>query len=626
MAFSLLLLNGPQPGTTLRLNPENETISIGRHETCDLQLDDQRVSRLHARISYRGSRWHVEDNGSTNGISVNSQPAEQTPLEPGDLIKIGERLILFVKNSTEHGGGVLEPSQWKATTLFGHQSGSDQSLPLPDQSMGEAMSRVVRHSTILCRLANQLHQQSDTSTLVSVATEALEDGIDANYVVFWLVGVDGRLRCVGRWSNTGEDQEEDDHVLATLAVEKNKAIRIQQPPEREDETVREVSRSATSYVGIALGVPIPSQGGCRGAIECRRLTGRQPFTGSDLDFAIVVAHQAGLALENLEHRERLEQANGELRQRLEAQTSLDGSSGAIHEVLEQITRVAPTASTVLILGESGTGKELVAHSIHQLSPHEAGPFVAVNCAAFSESLLESELFGHEVGAFTGAERRHIGQFERAHRGTIFLDEVGEMSASCQAKLLRLLEGHPFQRLGGQDSIHVDVRIIAATHRNLRELVRQERFREDLFYRLRVIDIHLPPLRERGDDVIQLASKFLEKFRRQVGRGPQRLSAESIDAIRRYSWPGNVRELKNAVERAVVLGGSEELIPADLGIQTTDSSGEQPAELVTLREAEHRHIDYVIRKVRGNKTEACRVLDISRATLYSKLDYDSGASK
>ena len=603
---------------TVRLSAEQTTLSIGRDESRDLQLDDQRVSRLHARICHRGERWHVEDCGSTNGITVNSQPVQQTPLEPGDLISIGERLILFLKSSTEHGGSVLEPSQFKATTLYGHQSVNERPLPLSDEHLSETISRVVRHSTILCRLANQLHQQTDTTTVVSVATEALVDGIDADSVVFWFVGSDGRLRCAGRWG-TNRDPEDAEHVLATLAVEKNKAIRIQEPHKEEDETIRDLPRNASTHAGIALGVPIPSQHDCRGALECRRLAGRQPFTGSDLDFTIVVAHQAGLALENLEHRERLERANEQLRQRLASQTSLAGSGKRMQEVLEQIARVAPTKSTVLILGESGTGKELAAHSIHQLSSHQDGPFVAVNCAAFSESLLESELFGHEAGAFTGADRRRLGQFERAHRGTIFLDEVGEMSASCQAKLLRLLEGHPFQRVGGEDSIHVDVRIIAATHRDLRELIRQRQFREDLFYRLRVIDLHLPPLRERGDDSIELASKFLEQFRHQVGRGPQRLSAEAIDAIRSYPWPGNVRELKNAVERAVVLGGTDELSPVDLGIQITESSGSPPPEIVTLREAERRHIDYVIRKTDGNKTEACRILDISRATLYAKLD-------
>jgi Nif-specific regulatory protein len=356
-----------------------------------------------------------------------------------------------------------------------------------------------------------------------------------------------------------------------------------------------------------------------GAIECRRLLDHEPFARGDLDFTVVVAHQLGLALDNLDHRQRLEQANQELRRRLAGHTRLVGASPAMQEVLDRIARVGPTASTVLILGESGVGKELIAQSIHDVSPRREGPYVAVNCAAFSDSLLESELFGHEAGAFTGAERRHSGQFERAHRGTIFLDEVGELSGACQAKLLRVLEGHAFQRLGGEEEIRVDVRTIAATHRDLREQVRQGRFREDLFYRLRVIDIQAPPLRERGDDVLELGVLFLGQFRQQMGRGPWRFSEEAIEMMRNYRWPGNVRELKNAIERAVVLGVGEEVTPADLGLPAQDGGSGPQAQLISLAEAERRHIAYVLRKTGGNKTLACQVLGIGRGTLYKKLE-------
>jgi Nif-specific regulatory protein len=231
--------------------------------------------------------------------------------------------------------------------------------------------------------------------------------------------------------------------------------------------------------------------------------------------------------------------------------------------------------------------------------------------------LESELFGHEAGAFTGADRRRIGQFERADRGTIFLDEVGEMSPSCQVKVLRLLEGHPFERVGGEASIHVDVRIIAATHRDLAELVRANEFRDDLYYRLCVVDIRVPPLRVRDDDVVELASLFLDRYRRQIGRGPSRLSAAARQAIQSYAWPGNVRQLKNSIERAVVLAKSDEVEPADLGITPIPDSGPRP-EQMTLKEAERQHIERVLHHVDGNKTAACQILAIGRGTLYSKL--------
>ena len=620
MNCSLLLLNGASPGTTVRLDPSTPEINIGRNQPNGLQLDDERSSRLHARVFYEGGQWHVADCGSTNGTIVNSQPIEQTVLEGGDLIRIGDRLVLFVKNVSPDDKDLPEPVHFKSTTLFGRLAANRDGAPQVEESLDATMSRVVRDLTVLCRLANQLHRHTNMESLVSVAIDALVDGIAADVVTVWMVGVDGRLRRAGGWSASNDTS--DDHVLASLAIEKNKVIRLEESNNQIDETLDDIEHVPTPNAGLAFGVPIPGPNHCRGAIECRRLPDRKPFTTSDLDFSVVVTHQTGFALENVEHRERLEQANKELRDRVASQTSLVGSSPVMQEILDQIALIGPSDATVLVLGESGTGKELVAHSIHDLSRHSKGPFIAVNCAAFSESLLESELFGHEAGAFTGADRRRLGQFERAHRGTIFLDEVGEMTATCQAKLLRLLEGHPFERVGGQESVHVDVRVVSATHRDLAELVRQGRFREDLFYRLRVIDLHLPALRERDDDIIELASRFLDQYNHQVGRTPRRLSSEAVDAIRRYAWPGNVRELKNSVERAVVLSRSEEILPADLGIPIPDTGGVEPPELVPLREAERRHIDYVLWKVGGNKTEACRILGISRATLYAKLEQKS----
>jgi Nif-specific regulatory protein len=295
----------------------------------------------------------------------------------------------------------------------------------------------------------------------------------------------------------------------------------------------------------------------------------------------------------------------------------------MRELLEAVNKVAPTDSTVLVLGESGTGKELVARAIHESSGRREGPCVAVNCAAFNESLLESELFGHERGAFTGADKRRLGQFETAHRGTIFLDEIGELSAACQAKLLRVLEGHPFQRVGGNDEVRVDVRIIAATHRELVELVRGGKFRQDLYYRLRVLELRIPPLRDRGDDRLLLAEHYLVEFRKRLGGPSRRLTKDAIEAVQRYDWPGNVRELRNAIERAMVLGTGPLITGSELQL-----GGKLPATrggfgLVPLAEAERRHIREVLNAVGGNKSRACRILDISRATLYNKLGSQDG---
>jgi Nif-specific regulatory protein len=462
-----------------------------------------------------------------------------------------------------------------------------------------------------------LHKETSVERLVQATIATLTEGIGADVVKVWVIGAGGRLRCAGSFGVLPEDRG-DSHVLASLTVERNAPLLVEQADDSEDASLAETVHDGGISEGTALGVPIPGHLNCRGAIECFCSPDRGLFSRSALDFSVAVAHQFGMALESCEHRERLEQAKQELRRRASSQTPLVGSSDKMERVREQIARVGPSAATVLVIGESGTGKELAARSIHDHSRHRGGPFVAVNCAAFCESLLESELFGHEAGAFTGADRRRVGQFERAHRGTIFLDEIGEMSANCQAKLLRVLEGHPFERLGGQEFVRVDVRILAATHQDLSELVRKRRFREDLYYRMRVVEIRLPPLRERDDDVVDLACLFLEQFRQEMSRGPSRLSSEAIDAIRRYHWPGNVRELKNAVERAVVMGRSEVVAPADLGLPPDGNAGSSNGEAFSLKEAERRHIESVLRRVGGNKVEASRILGIARGTLYKKM--------
>lgn len=624
MTCSLFVLNGPAPGKSLRLDPAAPVVTLGRHASSDLQLDDDRASRLHARLRFHSGAWRLEDADSRNGTLVNSQPVSRKTLERGDLIRIGERLILFV----DEGGATssFDPAQFHSTTLVGQKPMDSQWGRVVEQTLTGPVSRVVRDSAMLCHFAGELHGCKNTGAMSSTIVQTLSEAIDAGQITVWLLGADGRLQIAAvlpvdrtdgdqsAASQTDSDQTARDRALANLALEKNKAILCGPPGEDGSATVG--PRPAS--IGTALCVPIPGRRRGQGAIECHAREKRPPFERSDLDFVSVVAHQVGMALENLSHRERIEQANQQLRRRVSDQTPLIGGSSAMRHVLDQIARVGPTGSNVLILGESGAGKELVARSLHEVSPRGEGPYVTVNCAAPSESLLESELFGHEAGAFTGADRRRIGHFERAHHGTMFLDEIGEMSPSCQAKLLRVLEGHPFERVGGQESIRVDARIIAATHRDLDKLVRDGSFREDLLYRLRVVDIQVPPLRDRGEDIMELATLFLEQFSAQMGRGPIRLSFEARDALRQYKWPGNVRQLRNAIERAVVLGASDEVAVDDLGIATPAAPPAGAGRMISLKEAERRHIQFVLQNVKGNKTAACRILSIGRATLYAKL--------
>jgi DNA-binding NtrC family response regulator len=294
-----------------------------------------------------------------------------------------------------------------------------------------------------------------------------------------------------------------------------------------------------------------------------------------------------------------------------------------------IERVAPTPATVLIHGESGTGKELAAAIIHGLSPVAGGPFVAINCAAIPESLLESELFGHEKGAFTGAVAQHEGVFARADGGTLFLDEIGEMSLPTQARMLRVLETRSFTRVGGTKEIAVTVRLIAATHRDLRAMVGDGRFREDLLYRLSVIQTELPPLRERPEDIELIVRHFAAQLGDEIGRRVESIAPDALEVLQRYRWPGNVRELRNVVERALVLGDGPELELDDLPPELLLSAPAGPAPTApasgtirTLVELERIAIAEALAATGGNKARAAALLGIDRTTLYRKLkDHD-----
>ncbi|MEK6629880.1 MAG: sigma-54 dependent transcriptional regulator, partial [Acidobacteriota bacterium] len=279
---------------------------------------------------------------------------------------------------------------------------------------------------------------------------------------------------------------------------------------------------------------------------------------------------------------------------------------------------ARSQSTVLILGESGTGKELVARAIHAESPRHGAPFVAVSCAALTETLLESELFGHEKGSFTGAFARRKGKFESAHGGTLFLDEIGDISPKLQLDLLRVLEDRTFCRVGGSEPVEVDVRIVAATNRDLRKAVDEGQFRDDLFYRLNVIPILLPPLRDRREDIPLLVEHFLEHLNVETSRHIDGISSEALALLMRHDWPGNVRELRNVLERGMVVAQGSLIMPEDLGLMPSQRQPNAFDMGLTLDEVEHRHVAAVLRHAGGNVTQAARLLDIDRVTLYNKI--------
>ena len=332
-----------------------------------------------------------------------------------------------------------------------------------------------------------------------------------------------------------------------------------------------------------------------------------------------------------QRREKLREAeNLSLRQQIQSRFDLEdivGETPAMKKVFEIVQQVAPSKASVLILGESGTGKELIAKAIHHLSPRSQQPLVTVHCAGLSPTLLESELFGHEKGAFTGAHERRIGRFEQAQGGTLFLDEIGEIDATIQVKLLRFLGEKTFERVGSNKTLTSDARLVTATNKRLEEQVKAGKFREDLFFRLRVVEIQLPPLRERGGDLSLLAQSFRREFAEENSKAVNEFTAEAMDALRRYPWPGNVRELRTAIEHAVVLCRGEKITLADLPPNVrgagsgpsdgADTAAPTPADL-TIKEAEKQLIIRALKECHANRTAAAKKLGMSRRTLHRKL--------
>jgi len=336
----------------------------------------------------------------------------------------------------------------------------------------------------------------------------------------------------------------------------------------------------------------------------------KPFDPDDISMLVKrAAEHRSLRAENLRLKRSIDTVT--------APPPLLGCSPAMKHVVDLVASVSGSDSTVLITGESGTGKEVVARAIHAASARRYNPMVVVNCGALPEGILESELFGHEAGAFTGARARHKGKFETAEGGTVFLDEIGEVSPKVQVELLRVLEEKVVTRLGGQAPVSVDFRTIAATNRELGDAVREGAFREDLYWRLNVVHIHIPPLRERPEDIPVLAEQFLARFAQLMNRRSIRFGADAVSALSSYPWPGNVRELQNAIERAVVVGRGDAIHAHDLPLRVTSNAHDAPAP-GTLAEAERMHIVSVLDTTRWNISKAARVLDIDRVTLYNKI--------
>jgi len=405
-------------------------------------------------------------------------------------------------------------------------------------------------------------------------------------------------------------------TIVRQAIDKNQALLVR---DAAADGLSSQSGSVTSLrIHSALAAPLARQGVPLGALQLSRSPSQRPFNDKDLKLFSVVTELAAMALANCQSRLELESENLAMGEIIKGRFAMLGNSPAIRKVFETIDQTARSTLTVLVQGASGTGKELVARAIHSRSARRTKPFVVMNCAAVPESLAESELFGHEQGAFTGAGERHIGCFERAHRGSLFLDEVGELPPAVQGKLLRVLEHGEFTRVGGEETVKVDVRLISASNRDLEAHVREGHFRQDLYYRLQVVVITLPPLKERPEDIPLLAEHFLSEYRESKGGSVHRFTPDALEKLVEYPWPGNVRELRNAVIRAAVLSPAATLNAGSFSFLVTPAEPADSSQPPSLDDVERNHIFQVLEFCKWKRETAAEILGIDRKTLFNKI--------
>ena len=660
--------------------------------------------------------WTVRDAGSRNGTFLNDErlpSGGSADLSDGDELTVGGSRLVFTFDPS---APLADPGDDRLAGETRGLSDPELRLPTPDAAAGaKILDR--RRSTALAdgggggdrrvgslyRLALALGSATDPTEAGRAALDVLLDHTPADIgAVLLLTGDDEPA------ASQGDD--DSDAAKTGRAVRAARRLSLVAHRARRDGPYRLVSESVSRAVltdgsailaedvsdddrlagrdslgklradSLACAPLRTDPGGGEGAktvglVHLYSLDPDNPLDGGDLDFTLAVADQLAVALGNLAGRDDLEhqrddlaeerkkladglkkaeRANASLRQTLAADGEMVGDSAATRRLKSDIAQIAPTDATVLVRGESGVGKELVARAIHLQSRRSDGPLVTMNCAALTESLLESELFGHEKGAFTGATAKTVGKFEAADGGTLFLDEVGEMSPAIQAKFLRVLEGHPFERVGGRQPITCDVRVVAATNRDLESAVERGTFRRDLYYRLHVVVLSVEPLRDRPGDIPPLAERFLTRSAAGAGRPVGAFSPAAEELLRRYAWPGNVRELRNAVERAVVLCRGDRVEPADLrlaefsppagaaggaepagGSPQGDPHADRPTEagfppagpgvtpadeyrVVSLEELEREHVLATLTHTGWNKSKAAAILGIERSTLDRKL--------
>jgi transcriptional regulator with GAF, ATPase, and Fis domain len=609
MAPRLIAVDGPLKGSLWHLG--SEELPIGRDPSSTLCLDDPTVSRRHCVLGVSGDGWTITDLETRNGTFVNRLPVRHRVLENCDEVRIGASVFVFLTGDEETAAlPAVEPAESGSATRS-IVILPEKSLYLQSGKLAGALALGARHGQelkALLEISTTLPSIGDLPSIERRLMEWIFRTLPAERGWIFLAA-DGSREFVSAYG--WERGLGPSKAPGLPRAEARRAF------EERSGLLCELENGAASLVAA----PLLSPAGALGVIALETGAPAAPFDADHLEWLTAVAVIAASAFESARRLEWLEAENRRLLAEINVCHSMVGESPRMREVFQQIAKAAPADSTVLVRGETGTGKELVARAMHAGSKRSARPFVAINCATLSEALLESEMFGHEKGAFTGAIAQKRGKIEVAEGGTLFLDEIGELAPLLQAKLLRVLQEREFERIGGTRPIRADIRLVAATNRDLEEATKAGSFRRDLYYRIHVITITVPPLRERREDIPLLASYFLSRFAEKTPRRIAGISPAARACLNLYDWPGNVRELENALERAVVLGSSELIAPEDLPETILERAwpagvaGSRYHEAVS--EAKRRLILTAMEEAQGSNQEAARRLGLN-PTYLSRL--------
>jgi transcriptional regulator with GAF, ATPase, and Fis domain len=638
----LAIVQGPGKGSYFEIEHE---ATIGRSRSCTIQVDDKNVSRTHAKFENRDGVMYMRDAGSRNGLLVNGQTCTEKKLESGDRLQLGSTVFVYEPDfeifpGEDSGGVILVAGESEEGRTSGEVTAMlDVEAIIRETEKAAETARVRKETTsesaeasrrlrAIYEITRATTTVLDEPVLLGRIVEVVIELLKAERGAIFLCTEDGgglHPGAVRYRDRRGSDITVSKSVLEQVVRDRRAILTGDASTDTRFMSSRSIRLDRVKSI---LCAPLISREKLLGVLYVDTQNQMNCFTEEDLALLVNVSGQAAVAVENARQYGAARDEANVLRKRVQEEMAIVGDSPAIRDVLRRVEKVADSDATALVTGETGTGKEMVAHAIHLASRRRARPFIPVDCTAISEHLLESELFGHEKGAFTGADRLKPGKFELADHGTLFLDEIGDMDPGTQQKLLRVLEERTFTRVGGVKLIKVDVRIIAATNRNLEEMVSQGKFREDLYYRLAVVPIHLPPLRDRRMDIAVLVQHFLKRFSRNSQ--PMKVAEEAMKVLLNYAWPGNVREIRNVIERATVLCEKpiidvEDLPPKIVGTgmaaEVTNFLDKDLPLSEIVSEVEKTCITRAIAKAKGKKIEAARILQISRPTLDKKLkDY------